>query len=227
MDVGPAAAVPANAALYIDGTVKPTGQAQTDAKAALSKVLEHRRSGRQDRLADRGSRSPHGHPFNYQQDVAPWLGEKAGFFFTDLARQRAEGRRRDRDHQPGGVARLRPQGHRARRRPVRRQQTYNGASYQTDPTTRANVFGTVGDFLVRATSTGFKAAVDAQKGDSLGDDSDFKDSLDQLPSDRLGTFYTVPKTLIDAIGPARSTSRAGQRSRRAPASRSTSRSPVP
>ena len=43
--------------------------------------------------------------------------------------------------------------------------------------------------------------MDAQKGDSLGDDSDFKDALDQLPSDRLGTFYTVPKTLIDALGP--------------------------
>ena len=81
-------------------------------------------------------------------------------------------------------------------------QTYNGASYQTEPDDPTNVFGTVGDFLVTGDLTGFKAAVDAQKGDSLGDDSDFKDSLDQLPGDRLGTFYTVPKTLIDSIGSA-------------------------
>ena len=63
------------------------------------------------------------------------------------------------------------------------------------------MFGTVGDFLVTGDLVGFKAAVDAQKGDSLGDDSDFKDSLDKLPSDRLGTFYTVPRTLIHALGP--------------------------
>jgi hypothetical protein len=80
-------------------------------------------------------------------------------------------------------------------------QTYNGASYQSDPTQRGNVFGTVGDFLIVGDLGGFKAAVDAEKGDSLGDSSDFKDSLDQLPSDRLGTFYTMPKTLLDALGP--------------------------
>jgi hypothetical protein len=60
----------------------------------------------------------------------------------------------------------------------------------------------VGDFLVFGEAEAVNAAIDANSGDSLGDSSDFKDALDQLPSDRLGTFYTVPRTLIDAIGPA-------------------------
>ena len=107
-------------------------------------------------------------------------------------------------------------------------QTYNGVSYQTEPSDPTTVFGTVGDFLVTGDVEGFKAAVDADKGDSLGDNSDFKDSLDQLPTDRLGTFYTVPKTLIDALGPQPvRPAEPGRRSRRAPASRSTSRSPAP
>jgi hypothetical protein len=79
--------------------------------------------------------------------------------------------------------------------------TYNGASYQTDPEDpTSTVFGTVGDFLVTGTEAGFKAAVDADKGDSLGDDGDFNDAIGNLPDDRLGTFYAVPKTLIDSIG---------------------------
>ena len=83
-DVGPATAVPANAALYIEGTVKPTGQTATDAKAALTKVLNTPDpGGKIVSLLEQQAKSD-GHPIDFQQDVAPWLGEDAGFFFTDL-----------------------------------------------------------------------------------------------------------------------------------------------
>ena len=200
-DVGPAAAVPASAALYIDGTVKPTGQAQTDAKAALGKVLDTADPGGKIVSLLEGQAKSNGHPFDYQQDVAPWLGEKAGFFFTDLGENAQKGAAVIETTNPeASLAFARKISGATATNPA--PQTYNGASYQTEPDDPTNVFGTVGDFLVTGDVTGFKAAVDAQKGDSLGDDSDFKDSLDQLPGDRLGTFYTVPKTLIDSIGSA-------------------------
>jgi hypothetical protein len=141
-----------------------------------------------------------GHPINYQQDVAPWLGEKAGFFFTDLTDNAQKGAAVIETSDPAAAlafARKASGATATDPAPV----PYEGASYQSDPTDPGNVFGTVGDYLVMGDETGFKAAVDAEKGDSLGDESDFKDSLDQLPSDRLGTFYTVPKTLLDALGP--------------------------
>ena len=199
-DVGPAVAVPANAALYIDGTVKPTGQAQTDAKAALSKVLDTPDpGGKIVSLLEEEAKSE-GHPVDYQQDVAPWLGEKAGLFFTDLTDDAQKGAAVIETTDPAAaLAFARKASGVTATSPA--PQTYNGASFQTDPTDQGNVFGTVGDFLVAGDLDGFKAAVDAEKGDSLGDESDFKDSLDQLPGDRLGTFYTVPKTLIDSLGP--------------------------
>jgi hypothetical protein len=200
-DVGPAAAVPASAALYIDGTVKPTGQAQTDAKAALGKVLDTADPGGKIVSLLEGQAKSDGHPFDYQQDVAPWLGEKAGFFFTALGENAQKGAAVIETTNPeASLAFARKISGATATSPA--PQTYNGASYQTEPDDPTNVFGTVGDFLVTGDVTGFKAAVDAQNGDSLGDDSDFKDSLDQLPGDRLGTFYTVPKTLIDSIGSA-------------------------
>jgi len=200
VDVGPATAVPANASLYFDGTVKPTGQAQTDANAALSKVLDTPDpGGKIVSLIERESKSE-GHPIDYQQDVAPWLGDQAGFFFTDLTDNAQKGAAVIETTNPeAALAFARKASGATATNPA--PQTYNGASYQRDPTDPGNVFGTVGDFLVTGDLDGFKAAVDAEQGDSLGDESDFKDSLDQLPSDRLGTFYTVPKTLIDALGP--------------------------
>src|SRR5919108_5183658 len=65
-DVGPAAAVPANAPLYLDATVKPTGQAQTDAKAALSKVLDTQDPGGKIVSLIESESKSEGHPINYQ-----------------------------------------------------------------------------------------------------------------------------------------------------------------
>ena len=201
VDVGPATAAPASAALYIDGTVKPTGQTQTDAQAALGKVLNTPDPGGKIVSLIEGQAKTEGHPFNYQQDVAPWLGEKVGFFFTDLTDNAQKGAAVIETTNPSAaVAFARKVSGATATNPA--PQSYNGASYQTEPSDPTTVFGTVGDFLVTGDVEGFKAAVDADKGDSLGDNSDFKDSLDQLPSDRLGTFYTVPKTLIDALGPS-------------------------
>ena len=200
VDVGPATAVPPSAALYIDGTVKPTGQTQTDAKAALGKVLNTPDPGGKIVSLIEGQAKADGHPFNYQQDVAPWLGEQAGIFFTDLTDNAQKGAAVIETTNPGAaLAFARKVSGATATTPA--PQTYNGASYQAEPDDPTTVFGAVGDFLVTGDVEGFKAAVDADKGDSLGDNSDFKDSLDQLPSDRLGTFYTVPKTLIDALGP--------------------------
>jgi hypothetical protein len=200
VDVGPATAVPPSAALYIDGTVKPTGQTQTDAKAALGKVLNTPDPGGKIVSLIEGQAKADGRPFNYQQDVAPWLGEQAGIFFTDLTDNAQKGAAVIETTNPGAaLAFARKVSGATATTPA--PQTYNGASYQAEPDDPTAVFGAVGDFLVTGDVEGFKAAVDADKGDSLGDNSDFKDSLDQLPSDRLGTFYTVPKTLIDALGP--------------------------
>ena len=200
VDVGPATAVPPSAALYIDGTVKPTGQTQTDAKAALGKVLNTPDPGGKIVSLIESQAKADGHPFNYQQDVAPWLGEQAGIFFTDLTDNAQKGAAVIETTNPGAaLAFARKVSGATATTPA--PQTYNGASYQAEPDDPTTVFGAVGDFLVTGDVEGFKAAVDADKGDSLGDNSDFKDSLDQLPSDRLGTFYTVPKTLIDALGP--------------------------
>jgi hypothetical protein len=197
-DVGPAAAVPANTPIYLDATVKPTGSAQTDAKAALGKILDTGDPGAKIISLLEDQSKADGHPIDFQQDVAPWLGEKAGVFFTTLGEDSEGAAVVETTNPTASIAFAQKASGDTATDPA--PQTYNGATYQEDKSQPGTVFGTVGDFLVEGDLAGFKAAVDANKGDSLGDSSDFKDSVGDLPEDRLGTLYTVPKDFIDALG---------------------------
>jgi Protein of unknown function (DUF3352) len=200
VDVGPAAAVPQNAALYLDGTVNPTGSAEADARAAAAKIMgTNDPGGKIVSLIEREAKAD-GHPIDYQRDVAPWLGEKAGVFFTSLADNAEKGavvvQTTDVN---ASLAFARKASGSTPTNPAPR--TYKGVSYQTDPSQARNVFGVVGNFLVEGDAAGFRAAVDASQGESLGDSSDFKDAIGDLPDDRLGTIYTIPKSLLGALGP--------------------------
>jgi hypothetical protein len=200
VDVGPAAAVPRNAALYLDGTVNPTGSAEAAARAAAAKIMgTNDPGGKIVSLIEREAKAD-GHPIDYQRDVAPWLGEKAGVFFTSLADNAEKGavvvQTTDVN---ASLAFARKASGSTPTNPAPR--TYKGVSYQTDPSEARNVFGVVGNFLVEGDTAGFRAAVDASQGESLGDSSDFKDAIGDLPDDRLGTIYTIPKSLLGALGP--------------------------
>jgi hypothetical protein len=198
-DVGPAAAVPADTPIYLDATVKPTGTAQSGAQAALSKILDTPDPGAKIVSLIEDQSKADGHPINYQQDIAPWLGQKAAIFFTELGPD-SKGSVVVETTNPGASLAFaqKASGDTATDpAPV----SYNGSSYQVDKSEPGMVFGTVGNFLVEGDLAGFKAAVDANSGDSLGDSSDFTDAIGDLPSNRLGTVYTVPKTFIDALGP--------------------------
>ena len=197
VDVGPAVAVPANAALYMDATVRPTGTAEAGAKAAATKIFNTSDpGGKIVSLIEQQSKSS-GHPISYQQDVAPWLGHEAAVFFTSFGADTNGSFVIETTNPQAALATAQKASGATATNPA--PQSYNGSSYQRSPADPTTVFGTVGNFLVEGSEAGFRAAVDANKGLSLGDSGDFKDAVGNLPDDRLGTFYTVPKTLIAAL----------------------------
>jgi hypothetical protein len=198
VDVGPAVAVPANAALYMDAAVRPTGTAEAGAKAAATKIFKTSDpGGKIVSLIEQQSKSS-GHPISYQQDVAPWLGHEAALFFTSFAASDTNGAFVIETTNPqAALATAQKASGATATNPA--PQSYNGSSYQRAPDDPTTVFGTVGNFLVEGSEASFRAAVDANKGLSLGDEGDFKDAIGNLPDDRLGTFYTVPKTLIASL----------------------------
>ncbi len=194
VDVGPAAAVPADTPIYLDATVRPTGTAEVDAKAAASKIMgTSDPGGKLISLITKSSQANEkpGETFNWQQDVEPWLGEKVAIFYDSLQSS---------DPTVVVESKNNTAALAAEREDVRdtgQTATYKGHTY--DVIKGGNAFGAVGSFIVYGPVKGFQLAVDASEGDSLGDSSDFKDAIGSLPSDRLGTIYTLPKTLLAAI----------------------------
>src|SRR5262245_22285198 len=87
VDLGTAAAVPENAPIYFDATVKPTGTAQADANAALGKILDTNDPGAKliSLIDKEAKKQPANEQFTYEQDIAPWLGDQVGFFAPTLA----------------------------------------------------------------------------------------------------------------------------------------------
>jgi Protein of unknown function (DUF3352) len=194
-DVGPATAVPANAALYMDATVKPAGQARTDAEAALRKVLDTNDPGAKivSLIDQKGQQQPPNERFTYTADIEPWLGEKIAAFFISLAGE---------DKRAAVVETTDPARALAAARKsesgAAQTSEHGGTTVYTNPSD-GDSFASVADFLVFGDMEAVNAAIDANRGDSLGDNGEFKDAIGELPGDRLGTFYTVPRTLIHSL----------------------------
>src|SRR5215217_8981701 len=77
----PASAVPANAAIYVDATVRPDGELREDALAAAAKILRTSDpQGRIDELVAQVFSESEQPKLDYARDVKPWLGEKVALW---------------------------------------------------------------------------------------------------------------------------------------------------
>jgi hypothetical protein len=197
VDVGPAAAAPANAAIYLDGTVRPQGSGRTDAEGALGKVLDTDDPGSRliSLIDEAAQQEPPAERFTYGADIEPWLGDRIGAFFIHFEGE-GTGAAVVETTNPDQALDF------ARRTESGATETaeHRGTTYYRNPAD-GDSFALVGDFLVFGDEAGVTAAIDAGAGDSLGGSGEFTDALADLPDDRLGTFYTVPRNLLAAIPP--------------------------
>ena len=191
----PASAVPANAAMYLDATVRPDGELRDDALAAAGKVL--RTSDPQakiDELVAKLFAESEEPKLDYARDVEPWLGEKVALWAAPSGGD---------DDFRGAIVASATDTEAAQEaidRAVKgsdktfTERSYEGVDYQVSETGAA---GVVEDFVVLGTEAEFKRTVDAAKGDGLSDDDRFQNATGDLEDERLGTFYVDVKAVID------------------------------
>jgi hypothetical protein len=198
VDVGPAAAVPADTPIYLEATVQPEGAAKTDADAALGKILDTNDPGAKLRsLVEKSAQDElkPGETFSFSEDFDTWVGERVGVFFPTF------------EEDEDGTFVIESTDDEAALNSLRedagvtgKSGDYEGHTFEVDKND-GTVFGAVGDFIVSGSEEGFKQVVDASEGDSLGDSDEFKDSIDDLSEESLGLLYAVPGNFIDAIPP--------------------------
>jgi hypothetical protein len=199
-----ASLAPADAPVYLESVVRPEGE-QSDAIDSLTSRV----GGIEDpgglivqQLDAQLTQAAVG-DVTYEDDIAPWLGERAGIFFQSLSG----------DPPPfavvfettdAGAAQEFLENVTASFHGID-QPTYNGVQYfEGAGEDGPFAAGVVGDFLVFGSLDAFKAAVDASNGSALADSSDFEDGVSAVSSDNLGLGYVDSSQAIDAATAAMS-----------------------
>jgi hypothetical protein len=203
---GPASAVPSDAPIYVEATVRPAGGLRDGALAAAGKVLrtgDPRAEIR--RLVTRALATTRDPSFDYARDIEPWLGETAGFWLSASGSGQAA----------RGVAVLSATDTQKAQQAIDRavagssrhfaQRPYGGTDYEVNQD--GGAAAVVGDVAAFGTEAELKRTIDASKGGSLAGDARYAKALGGLDPQRLGTYYLDPKALLAQAGRAGATSR--------------------
>lgn len=201
----PATAVPAKAPVYIELTVRPEGDLKDNTLNIAGKLLntEDPEAELKKLLQDTSSSSDTA-DLNYDEDLKPWLGERAGLFITELKDSDAEGslvlQTTDADKAKELLNReIREPAKAGGPAPKVTESQYNGATIAVSDTDNAQTV--VDDFAIVGTETGVKAAIDALKSDggALADADQYKKATDALgdADETLGALYVDIKSIVD------------------------------
>jgi hypothetical protein len=192
-DADPAKAVPAGTAIYLEGVVRPEGDQRADVLDAARKVLRTSDpAAKLRRLIDEGLKQSGDPGVTYEQDIAPWLGQKAGVWVSGVDRAKPGYvvlvATKDTDKAQAAI----DEGAKDQKST---QRSYHGVDYQVDQDGVAA--GIVGDFFTVGTEPEFKRTVDADDGDSLADDTRYTRTVDELDDNRIGSFYVDLKPFLE------------------------------
>lgn len=191
--------VPASAPLYVEGVVRPSA----DQRAALEQLGSPLLGGRSlgevvvGRLDEQFSdEADAGRALTWARDVRPWLGSRAGVFFTRF------------EPESEGAVVVEVRDEPAARRAIEgaaeadtgkeSEKTYEGVEYLLDE--EDDAAGIVGGQLVVGSERDLRATVDALDGAPLAGDGAFDRAIEQAGGeDALGYAYLRPDGLIAQV----------------------------
>ncbi len=203
---GPSQVVPAGYPIYTEVTVNPEGRQQDDLEALAGKLGELPLIGQiadpEDVITDQldQAAASTGLDFSFSEDIQPWLGQKLGIGFADVA---GEG-------DPSFVAALETTDEDAARAALEKilasdtvdnpEKSYEGVDYFTTPDGAYDV-GVFDGHVVLTTADQFESAVDVSHGDadSLASGDAIASSYGSLDEDRLATVF-VDLSQVDQFG---------------------------
>jgi len=187
-DADPASAAPANAMLYAEVAIQPDGDLREDALDAAGKVLNtDDPEGKIRELLDKALADEEN--LDYDKDIKPWLGERAGFWMNSNVTAGGEPAAAvivdvtNGDDAMGAIRRgAEKNGDKLTKR------SHNGVDYEVDQDGVAA--GVVDDeLLLIGPEPQVKQSIDAQKGSSLAEAERYKQGVDALEDERLAHFY--------------------------------------
>ena len=196
----PATMAPGSSSVFIEGTIRPQGEQKSNIEALVKTVAGISDPGQQIvKQIDSGlAEAKTGQKLTYEDDIAPWLGEKAGIFLEHYDGQDFKG--------VGGAIQTTDSGAAAdfidkAKEPGDRDGSYKGSDYVIDGD-NGTVIGVVHDFLVVGEDKRtFEDVVDLSSGDSLDENDDYSSTVSGAPDDSIANVYVNVGELIRQAGP--------------------------
>lgn len=198
-DSDAATLAPATAPVFIDFTIRPEGATKTNIEDLAKKLAGVDDLGGLIVEELESSASEDGEEFDFEKEVEPWLGERAGLFLQEYEEEDFEGY---------GAA-IQAEDEDEAREFVDKQiessdESAEDGSYedvdfkvQEDETT----IGVFDGFVVFAENEAiFKSMVDASKGDNLAGEEAFSDAMGSVPGDSAADVFVDIGGLIQEAG---------------------------
>jgi len=192
----PATVAPEDASVHIDIAVRPEGELQSNIEGLAENLAGIDDLGGLviDEIEDEAVEE--GEDFDYEQEVEPWLGERAGISMWGY----------DGESFDGVVFAIATTDNGAAEEFLDsiatgevEKSSYEGVDFQVDED--GDAAGIIGDLLVLAEDeAAFKESVDASEGDSLADEDAYSDSLDAAPGDSFANVFVDVGGLIEDAG---------------------------
>lgn len=192
----PAQLVPASAPFYAEAVVRPKGKEAADVDAVLKKVL--RTDDPAGTLRSFFDKAASKDGVSFAKDVEPWLGDRVGLAVTSLRGSNADAVVviPSTDDGKAGAALKKTKGDIV-------QRTYKGIDYRLDRKD-GTAAAVVAHQVVIGSEPAFKAAVDASKGQSLGDANALRTARAKVAQDRIGFLYLDVQGFLQAATQAAS-----------------------
>jgi hypothetical protein len=180
---------PPGSLVFVEGSVRPTGELKSDVDAIAKKVAGVDNLG--DLIVSKleGSARDEGEPFDFAKEVEPWLGEEGALVWSaeDVDSNNPEIVLESID--AGATQRFIDAQVESSPSPYRHL-SYKGIDYVFGGKKHDTAVGVVGGFLLDAGSErSFEEAVDAFQGASLGDENRFQEAFSAAADGSLADAY--------------------------------------
>lgn len=191
----PASVAPADSSVFIDATIRPEGELQSNLETLAKDVFGvDDLGGTVVELLESGAAPGEGADF--EKEIEPWLGEQAGISLQGYDGEDFEGYVMALETTDSGAAQ---QFLDDNSEDVVEESSYEGTDFAIEDD--GDTVGIIGDFVVIAEGEeSFKAAVDANDGESLADQDAYTGAVDAAPAESLANVFVDVGALIEEAG---------------------------
>jgi hypothetical protein len=193
----PAGLMPKTAPVYLEANLAPDGETAEAVNEVAQTVLGIDNVG--DFIAEEleSAAIGDGEKLNFEEDVEPWLGEKAGMYLAGYDGDDFHGVGMALETTNAGEAEEFLEERVEKSDEGAEEGEFEGNKYYAEPD-EETVIGMIGDYLsFSETVEGFEEMVEAFEGEGLNESAKFKEAMDNAPDAGIGTVYVDIGGLIE------------------------------